>query len=124
MIYTQFNFEFKPDYFEENSQVSMTVPDHTMSLKTIVTKYAKGLPISAPIYNGIYTDEDLAIDHTKLDFADQERIEADARREYNELRQTLTEQQKEALKAKEAETEALKRELAELKAKQQISITT
>lgn len=51
---------------------SLTVPDQTMSLKTMVTKYAKGLPISAPSMNGKFTDNDLAIDFEKLDLAEQE----------------------------------------------------
>jgi len=99
------------------TEPSLTVPDQTMTLKTMVTKYVKGLPIAAPQLNGTYTDDEDATDFTKLDLADQEQIILRASEELTEHKATLTrKQQKEAAdKLKEAENKD--KEIAELKAK-------
>jgi len=49
---------------------SLTVPDQTMSLKTMVQKYVKGLPIAAPNLKGQYTDNEVAQDFENLDLAE------------------------------------------------------
>lgn len=96
---------------------SLTQPDQTMSLKTMVTKYVRGLPISAPSLNGIYTDDDVAEDFEKLDFAEQEERLFNASDELSNLKGKITKQKEdEAAEAKKkAENQA--KELEDLRKK-------
>jgi len=96
---------------------SLTQPDQTMSLKTMVTKYVRGLPISAPNLNGIYTDDDTAIDFNRLDLAEQEEAIFNASDELSNLKGKITkaEQEKAAEAAKVAENQA--KELEDLRKK-------
>lgn len=57
---------------ERNFNPSRTVPDQTMSLKTLLTKYSRGMPINTPTLNMEYSGEQVARDMSKLDLADQE----------------------------------------------------
>jgi hypothetical protein len=79
------------------TQPSLTVPDQTMSLKILVKKYVNGLPIAAPVLQGMYTEDTIARDFSKLDLADQEQAVFNASDELLELKRTM-----EALEAEEA----------------------
>lgn len=91
----------------------------------MVTKYVKGLPISAPQLPGIATEDELAIDFKKLDLAEQEEM---TNRALDELKsfddaKTLKLQQDAAEAKKQAEKEKL--ELEELrKFKEKLSSNT
>jgi hypothetical protein len=99
------------------SQVSIVIPDQTMSLKTMVTKYVKGLPIAAPNLNGTYTDDEDAIDFKKLDLADQERLILRASEELTNHKATIAQQQAEQAAKQAADSENKDKEIADLKAK-------
>jgi hypothetical protein len=93
-----------------------------MSLKTMVTKYVKGLPISAPNLDGIYTGEEDATDFNRLDLAEQEEIILNASDELSETKGRITRQreeeaanQKKMAENQQNELENLKKQLAELK---------
>lgn len=93
------------------SKKSLVIPDQTLSLKTMVQKYVRGLPIAAPQFNGISTEDELAIDFSKLDLAEQEEITNNA---FNELKMhNDTKLAAEAEKARKAAEKAQK-EAAEL----------
>lgn len=54
---------------ERNTKPSLTIPDQTLSIKELLDRYARGLPIDqgkTPIYHG---EEDLP-DYRKLDLAE------------------------------------------------------
>lgn len=63
---------------EYNEEPSMTVPDQSMSVREIMDRFARGLPVSGhkvPVYDG---EEDLP-DMKKLDLSERaEMIEANA----------------------------------------------
>jgi len=108
--------------FKVFKKPSLAVPDQTMSLKVMVTKYVKGLPISAPNLDGIYTDEDDAIDFNKLDLAEQEQLILNASEELSETKGRITRQREEdeanakkIAENQENELQNLKKQLAELK---------
>lgn len=81
---------------------SCTIPDQTLSLKTMVTKYVKGLPIAAPNLNGIYTEEVTANDFEKMDLADQEEAILRASEELSEVKGKIRQEEAEK-RSKEAE---------------------
>lgn len=63
----------EPSPGEINKQPSMTVPDQTMSLSTLLEKFAKGEPLAqkTPIYNPLDTLPDLRT----LDLAELEQLQ-------------------------------------------------
>lgn len=109
-IHTRFN---RPQtVYKRVKTVSLTIPDQTLSLKVMVTKYVKGLPIAAPTLNGIYTEDEHAIDFEKLDLAEQEEAILRASDELSNVKGKIRKDEEE--KAAEAKKQAEKQE-AELK---------
>lgn len=97
------------------SKKSLVIPDQTISLKTMVTKYVRGLPIEAPNFNGIGTEDEVATDFKKLDLAEQEEIILRAQDELKMFddAKTRLEQEKAAKEKEKAENE--RKELEELR---------
>lgn len=65
------NYQFKKQTGEVNNKPSMTIPDQTMSIREILDRYARGLPIEAgkvPIYDG----EEYSPDPRYMDLADRQ----------------------------------------------------
>lgn len=96
---------------------SQTVPDQTLSLKIMVQKYVKGLPISAPNLSGHYTEDVTAQDFNKLDLAEQEEAIFNASNELSEIKGTMAQQEKEKAANALKEAENKDKEIEELKAK-------
>lgn len=96
---------------------SLTVPDQTLSLKTMVTKYVKGLPIAAPDLKGQYTDDEVATDFEKLDLAEQEEIILNVSNELTKTKGKIAKEREETAAKRTAEAEKDKKELEELRAK-------
>jgi hypothetical protein len=48
------NYDYKDQLGEVNTLPSMTIPDQTMSIRTIVDRYTRGLPVTGftPVYEG------------------------------------------------------------------------
>lgn len=64
-----------PSSGEVNTLPSMTVPDQCLSIREILIRYAKGLPISAsdPLYDGEDADfDDLLPDPARMDLEERE----------------------------------------------------
>lgn len=52
---TQWNSNEFPSNYEKVSSLSMTIPDQSMTVKEIMDRYARGLPVSGervPVYHG------------------------------------------------------------------------
>lgn len=96
---------------------SVTVPDQTLSLKTMVTKYARGLPISAPRLNGMFTDDELAVDFDKLDLAEQEERIYSVSDELSTLKSNIAKQEQEKAAEAAKKAEETQKELEELRKK-------
>ncbi|QXP08005.1 MAG: hypothetical protein [Arizlama microvirus] len=102
----------------------MTVPDQTMSLKTMVQKYVRGLPIAAPDLHGEYTEDIIAQDFTKLDYATQQEILLERADELSDIKTRVnTERAEKAKQAqenqakKDKEIEELKKQIEDFKPK-------
>ena len=60
--------------YEINTLPSLTVPDQTMSIRTILDRHSRGLPIDGikiPIYEG---EENDLPDYRRLDLAEREEL--------------------------------------------------
>lgn len=71
-IWNAYNSHLRPRNYQVNDQPSMAVPDQTMSLRTIVQRYANGLPISGNVKEPLYDDLDnqKGINPLSLDLVD------------------------------------------------------
>lgn len=98
-VKTQYNAKAFPRYGEENKLPSETVPDQTLSLRTILERYAKGLPItgnkSEPLY---YGDEDMP-DINKMDISEIHDLKKAVESDIQQKKAELQNQQDAAIKA-------------------------
>lgn len=94
-------FNANPDEGQINNEPSQTVPDQSMSLRELLVRYAKGLPLEGartPIWEG---EEGFDRDPETLDLAEREELAEKARQELKEIN--------ERIKNKVAEKKAKKR---------------
>lgn len=94
-------------HMESSRQPSLTIPDQTMSMREIMDRFARGLPIEAgkvPVYEG---DEDITPDWNRLDLSEKMELA----REASEKIKEFNDNQDKARKKKEKA--ALKAQLIE-----------
>jgi hypothetical protein len=79
------NYEYQDQLGEVNTLPSMTIPDQTMSIRTIVDRYAKGLPVSA--FTPIYEGEDFYMPDPKtLDLVDRAELLENVKQEVESIK--------------------------------------
>lgn len=64
------HFEVKGKVF---TQPSMTVPDQSMSIKTILERYARGLPVGGRL-DEYYDEDDIMPDYRTLDLSEIQEL--------------------------------------------------
>lgn len=93
-IKTSYNAKYFPKQKEINRLPSRTVPDQTLPLRTILDRYARGLPISGsnltPLFNG---DQQLP-DVKRLDISEIHQWKEYVREEIKHQQSELQEQTK------------------------------
>ena len=85
---------------EINNLPSQTIPDQTLSVRELLVRYAKGLPLDGmkqPIWEGEDGD---AIDPRRLDLAERQELEIQARQELAEIEERLKSKKVEKTTAK------------------------
>lgn len=85
---------------EINNLPSQTIPDQTLSVRELLVRYAKGLPLDGmkqPIWEG---EEGDPIDPRRLDLAERQELEIQARQELAEIEERLKSKKVETTKAK------------------------
>lgn len=72
---------------EVNNQKSLTVPDQSMSIKEILNRYSRGLPIESfkPIYDDVEDPEDYLPDPRTMDLAERQEYVEMVREELNAI---------------------------------------
>jgi hypothetical protein len=84
--------KMKPYKGQLNNQESKTVPDQSMTLRELLIRYAKGLPLEGaktPIWEG---EEGFDIDPEKLDLAEREELAEKAREELKAINERIKEE--------------------------------
>lgn len=79
-----------------NNQPSLTIPDQSMTLRELLVRYAKGLPLAdakTPIWEG---EEGFDINPERLDLAEIEELAEKAREELKSINQRVKESVKKA----------------------------
>jgi hypothetical protein len=85
---------------EINNLPSQTIPDQTLTVRELLVRYAKGLPLDGqrqPIWEGEDGD---AIDPRRLDLAERQELEIAARQELAEIEERLKSKKVQETKAK------------------------
>lgn len=77
LVKTQYNREEHPCNYEINNEPSQTVPDQTMSIRTLIERYAQGLPIGGSMFPQTFQD-----DEEYNDIPDPERMDLHDRMEF------------------------------------------
>lgn len=76
------NFEVKGKLF---TQPSKTIPDQSMSIKTILERYARGLPVGGRL-DEYYDEEDTLPNPLTLDLAERQELAEMYTQEINEIK--------------------------------------
>lgn len=102
------------------SSVSAVQPDQTMSLRTILDRYARGIPVDSPVGSGYYNDDPdnpssvlpPGVNYADLDLTDKQAIREQIVEELADIadrhEKTRQKRKKDALKAELEEEVRLK----------------
>ena len=74
-----------PKNYEKNTLPSMTIPDQSMSIKTIHERYARGLPVGGRL-DEYYDEEDTLPNPLTLDLAERQELADLYTQEINEIK--------------------------------------
>lgn len=91
---TQFSYDHKKMRREVNNKPSLTVPDQSLSVKQILDRYARGLPLGGmkvPVYDG---EEDVP-DFNKLDLAERQELLEQTKQSITNIKASLLKDQEE-----------------------------
>jgi hypothetical protein len=89
LVKTQYNREEHPCNYEVNDEPSLTIPDQTMSIRTLLDRYAKGMPLEGIMANPQYQegeDYDDLPDPRRLDLSERQEFAEQVRQELAELK--------------------------------------
>jgi len=104
------NFDFTTDVKpEKNTQPSETVPDQAMSIREILDRYAKGLPLSGARVP-VFDEEDDMPDVRGLDLAERQEVVERYLEELKILKQRESDRQAEFQRFKQSEKEKAQKE--------------
>lgn len=115
-VKTWLNADQFPYQGEINDQPSATVPDQSMTVKEILNRFARGLPLGGqrvPVFDG---EEDDMPDIRTLDLAERQEMAENFKRELEEIRSNDAKRKAriQAKKAEKSDYEAYKRYLASM----------
>lgn len=79
------NYEYTEQQGEVNTLPSMTIPDQTLSIRSIVDRYTRGLPITGftPVYEG---EDNYIPDPKTLDLVDRHEMAEQIKAEVESLK--------------------------------------
>lgn len=93
-IKTQYNTDEFPRYMEKIEGPSMAIPDQTMSLKQLLDRFARGLPLEGEKFP-IYHDEEEMPDLSKMDLSEIADLRDAVQQDIIEKQEELIKQQAE-----------------------------
>lgn len=77
--------------YEQNHEPSLTVPDQTMSIREILSRFASGLPVGGskqPLYDEYESDEYIP-DPRYMDLADRQEFAEMYKQEFQEIKERV-----------------------------------
>lgn len=87
-IKTMLNAHEFPKKYEQNTKPSMTVPDQALSVREILSRFARGIPVEqhTPIYEDVESPDDFLPDPRTLDLAERQQYAEMVQEELNHIR--------------------------------------
>jgi hypothetical protein len=85
---------------ETNDEPSQTIPDQSMSVRELLTRYASGMPLTNAKENIFEGEDGDGIDPRRLDLAERQELEIQARQELAEIEERLKSKKVDKSKAK------------------------
>ena len=81
--------------YETNNEPSLTIPDQTMTIREILTRFSRGLPVDQkiPIYNESDSDEYFP-DPRYMDLAERQELSEIFREELYQIKESSKTEQK------------------------------
>lgn len=120
---TQLDYRFdqyKPGRYEENTLPSETIPDETMSIREIFTRYANGQNLGAPIRPlSALQNPDLPINWDKMDISERYAFAAEHKVKLTEVKKAMDDQR--ALNEEEQKRQAIIAEYESSKLQNELS---
>lgn len=79
--------EFEKNY-EQSTKPSMTIPDQALTVKEILNRFARGIPLEqhTPIYEDVESPDDFLPDPRTLDLAERQQYAEMVQEELNYIR--------------------------------------
>lgn len=105
-IINNMNYVLKEKHMRHGSTVSLTVPDQTMSIRTLIQRYAQGLPVMGAAGQPQYDPEPLldGVNFKTLDLSEQQEIQKNVLEELQAIEKRKmdkeTEKKQKALESK------------------------
>lgn len=97
---TPFNSVDFPTKGEKFTLPSKTVPDQSLSVSEIMSRYAKGMPLDVPVSEPIFHGEDeFYPDPRSLDLVDRHEMSERVTEEVNTLKEKIAERKKNKFKS-------------------------
>ena len=107
-----------PLNYEENTMPGKTIPDDSLTLREILTRYAKGAPLSVHEYNPVYHGEDVFLpDLSKMDLSEIEAFKSEIELNLSDTKQKFSKEQRER---EQKRIEAAAAKLLEQKAQNEV----
>lgn len=93
LFITSINYREHPQEMEENTLPSQTQPDEVMTIREMLTRHVRGLPVAGSSGQGMYYDEELGYvpSREELDLSEID----DYRQQWQDVVHRLQEQEKE-----------------------------
>lgn len=79
--------------YEKNTKPSQTIPDQTMSIQTIMDRYARGLPLGGqrePVYNGDGDEADMVMNYERMNKLEKIEFQRDHQEKIIEMEKKLS----------------------------------
>lgn len=96
--------DFEKNY-EHSTKPSMTIPDQALTVKEILTRFARGIPVDqhTTIYEDVESPDDFLPDPRTMDLAERQQYAEMVQEELNHIRSQA--QQSETVGSTKTETE-------------------
>lgn len=102
---------------ETNYQPSLTIQGDSMSIKTIMERYARGLPVSGSHRTEVYHGDEELPDLERMDLSEIHDLAEQNQQQIKSYADFQKRQAEEAFKQKERKLEAMQKELEEYRKK-------
>lgn len=92
--------------FEHPVGPSMTIPDQSMSIRTILERYARGIPFEDKVHTPFYDGEEFVPNLKRMDLADIQELKEATDQQVKDLKQKARHEKKQREEAKKKAAEA------------------